>query len=378
MVNPNQDTLQIAVPAASQQPGPEAAAAPPGGRDTVPLPESPRATGGMLLGLALMAVAAFLFWLGLSLPNGVAVRTMLACFGTFALIWFLFRLRVFHRPDGRLVAAGAIAFFAAAVPFIEWGLQSLDRSVKRNIGGTQDELVGQSVIPPVPTTATAPPPPVAPEQAPVPAPPPREPADDVERELIAPAPDPTMGKIIRITRDVKLPLNGRTFLIREGSTFPFLRFADGNVTFLANDQEVSIGADSVAFTGASQETPEVIQKLAEQELMRLYPALAEKGSMENTLFRERVNILKGEAPALFKDPRWPLIVGRQLAKEERWRSTDPNEPAPEPASAPVADKTPPTRPADPAAPDAISDGDILPPPIPKLPPPGAVPQIAPK
>ena len=94
------------------------------------------------------------------------------------------------------------------------------------------------------------------------------------------------------------------------------------VTFLAGDQEVSVDAGLVTFTGQSQETPEEIKKLAQQELKKRYPAVFEKNSPQNEVFVGRTKELEVELPDFFKNPRWPLELGEQLAAQEGWSRAD--------------------------------------------------------
>lgn len=364
MVNPTQDNFQASVPAMKEpvprEPGPGAQRAAESQRATmdIPLAEGPRGLGGLALGLGLLAAAFVVFWMGLYLPNHVALRVLAASFGTFGLAWLLVRLRVFHRPHGVLIAVGAVALFAAVVPFVERGFQKLDQAAKAGLGGIPADGSKDTAVQPVPQ---APPVPVQPPESKPAAPP----EDEVVREFIAPAPDPSMGKVIRITQDANVTIAGRKFVLRAGSMFPFKRFSDGSVTFTAGDQEVTISSELVAFTGQSQETPAEITKLAMEELKKRYPKVFEKGTRENNLFVDRTKELKVELPDLFTNPRWPLEIGEQLATQEGWRRGDKDE-----------DAAPPNQPNEPAA-----SGDLLPPaePLPVgQPTPPDLPQMAPK
>ena len=277
--------------------------------------EIPADLTNLALAAGLLLSAFLIFWMGSYLANHVALRTVIASFGTFALVWVLYRLRVFHRPHGGLIAAGSVALFAAALPFIERGFQKLDHAAKTGLGGEPEkadaEITNQL---PVPTRQTIPEPPV-----PTTPPPPE---DNVVRELTAPALDPTAGKLITIKQDSRVTINGRKFLIREGSQFPYTKFADGTVTFQANGQEVTIDSSVVRFMGVSKETPEVITRLAQAEAMRRYPALADKDSPENQLYLARVIELKSEMPDLTRDPQWPLAIAEQIAASEGWKRAD--------------------------------------------------------
>ena len=307
----------------------------------------------LALGAGLLLSAFLIFWMGLYLSNHVALRTLVASFGTFALVWVLYRLRIFHRPHGALIAAGSVALFAAALPFFERGFQKLDRAAKDGLAGEPAKSSADSAEGlPVPTRQKMSEPP-APT---VPAPPEDEPI----RELIAPALDANAGKIMRVVQDAKVSIGGHKYHITAGSQFLFTKIEDGIVTFRAGDQDVTIDSDLVKLVGKSKETPEEITRLAKVELMRRYPAIAEKSSPENEMFVDRIKELQVELPDVFKNPRWPLEIGEQLAAQEGWKRAD----APADDIAPL----PPESPAD--APK------IPPPPVP--PTPSDVPQEAPK
>ena len=323
--------------------------------------EIPADLTNLALAAGLLLSAFLIFWMGSYLANHVALRTVIASFGTFALVWVLYRLRVFHRPHGGLIAAGSVALFAAALPFIERGFQKLDHAAKTGLAGEpgkpDSEMTAQL---PVPTRQMIPNPPV----------PTVPPEDDVVRELTAPAPDPSAGRLIRVIQDAKVSINGKKFLIRAGSEFPLKEFKDGTVTFQAGNQEVTIDSEMVKFTGKSKETPEAIRKLAEAEAMRRYPAIGVKNSDENQLYLSRVADLQSEMPDLIKDPHWPLLIAEQLAAQEGWKRADqPSDDTAPPTpfseeEMKIPRQTIPPEPADPSVP-------------PQLPVPSNVPQEAP-
>jgi hypothetical protein len=353
-VNPTHDIQQGIAPSI-----PDQSAGKPAERQTHPqhaADGAPLDLRNLALGAGLLLSALLVFWMGLYLPNHVALRTLAASVGTFALVWVLYRLRIFHRPHGGLIAAGSIALFAAALPFVERTFKQLDNAARTSLAGERARPAPETAVEfantlPVPTRQSL-------HEASIPkndAPP----EDDTVRELIAPAPDPSAGKMIRVLQDAKVPINGRKFLIRAGSEFPLKKLEDGTVTFQAGNQEVTIDSSMVTFTGKSMETPAAIQKLAELELIRRYPAVGKKDSPENDLFLERIRELKVTLPELFDNPRWPLDIGEQLAAQEGWKradapddenSTTPPAPPP-PANAEKMPELPvPTLPPEPATP----------------------------
>ena len=368
-MNPTEDIPHGTAPATSAPP----AGKPASGIASPPVEKNARAKStpdgipadltNLALAAGLLLSAFLIFWMGLYLANHVAMLSLLASFGTFALVYVLHRLRVFHRPHGGLIATGAVALFAAALPFIGRGFQKLDHAAKTGLAGEPAKPEGEMAAQlPVPTRQTIPEPPVPT------APAPQE--DDVVRELIAPTPDPSAGRLIRVIQDAKVSINGRKFLIRAGSEFPLKEFKDGTVTFQAGNQEVTIDSAMVKFTGKSKETPEEIRKLAEAEAMRRYPAIGVKDSDENQLYLTRVADLKSEMPDLMKDPHWPLLIAEQLAAQEGWKRADQPADDTAPAAPGAEERT--KAPRQPLPPEP-SD-----PSVPPLPPtPSNVPQEAP-
>jgi hypothetical protein len=166
-----------------------------------------------------------------------------------------------------------------------------------------------------------------------------------------PEPPAGSGKLIRVKEDVKVDLDGRPTVIRAGTVAPFKELSDGQVTFIAGDHEISISMELVTFTGASKERPEDITKLAQDEVMRRYPKLADADSRENTLFVTRVSELrldKEMKEVFFQDPKWPLVLAEQLAQQEHWVRADL--PPDEAAAAAGTEKETPNDPAAPGVP----------------------------
>ncbi len=314
----------------------------------------------LAIAAGLLLSAFLIFWMGSYLANHVALRTLVASFGTFALVWVLFRLRVFQRPHGGLIVAGSVALFAAALPFAERAFQKLDHAAKTGLGSEtakRDEEPANQL--PVPTRQNAP---EAPASLAPPAPTaPTPPELEVVRDLIAPEPNLLAGNIITVTRDAKVTLNGKTYRIRKGQQFPFTEYTEGVVTFQAAGQNVTIDDDVVKFTGKSKETAKEITRLAQVEAMRRYPALADKDSAENQLYVALAKELKEANPDLMKDPHWPLVIAEQIAAQEGWKRADlpPDDPT---RQTPLSDEE--MKAAKPAAP-----------PIPPAPP--EIPQEAP-
>ena len=295
-------------------------------------------------GVILLALAALVYWMGLYLAGRGATRLMVASFGTFGLLWVLYKLRVLRQRHGVLMAFGIVALFGAVIPFAERGLQNLDALARTRLAGEPGSPSGDNA--PAPGPAIQPAPSAQPRIPPVPEASASPQADDIVRELILPPPDPAAGKLIRFKEDKQVEIGGRKFLIRNGSEFAFKKFSDGAVTFIAAGKEVTIDSDFVTFTGQSRETPAEITKLAMEELKRRYPGVFEKDTPENDVFVARTKELENVVPDFFKNPRWPLELGEQLAAQEKWPRADQSsdDAAPEKPKASPAQESPPLPP----------------------------------
>jgi hypothetical protein len=351
--------------------------------DLPPAPEERHLIRNLVWGIALLVIAAIAFWMGLYYAGGAAVRTLAACLVTFGVVYLLLHLNVLRQRYGGLVALGLVALIGACIPFVEGGFRRLDDLARERLAGQTPSLAAaNSVPPPPPTLATAPPAPptipLPPEDLPDSA---LEPAvaakgaskasraiaaneptkaplqtkqigDGPLRELIVPEPPAGSAKLIRVKEDVKVDLGGRPTVIRGGTIAPFKELADGQVTFLAGDHEISIDMGLVTFTGATKEKTEDINLLAQQEAMRRYPRLRDTTSTEHNLYMIRVTEFKNapEMKEVFADPKWPLVIAEQLAQQEGWKRADapaddatiddPTAPSPTPPQAPGADPVP--------------------------------------
>ena len=326
--------------------------------------ERSRGPRNLTLGIICFALAIIAYWLGRYYAPHTATIALLTSLGSCGVLWLLQNLRVLRQRHGALLGFGLVALLGAGIPFVEGGFRHLDGLARERL--SEGPSVETNTAPPaVPTLATAPPAPVAPLLEKTVPPLPVE--DDIVREFIAPPLDEKAGKLIRIKEDCIVKIDGRKWRLKRGQIYKFKSLDDGQVTFTAGDEEVTISFDFVAFTGASQETPEklaqmekadaesrfpMLMKMAQAEAMARYPALAEKDSPENALFLMRVTELKND-PELkvffFKNPKWPLTLANQLAEENKWKRADAPEAdtAPEPAPEPIGSR--------PILPDQLSD-----------------------
>jgi hypothetical protein len=285
--------------------------------------------------------------MGFYLAGHAGTRALVASFGTAGLLWLLLKSRLLQQRHGIVIAVGAISVFSVAIPFAETLVRKMDHFARTRLAA-----------PAAPVVAATPEPVKPPTPAPVALPPPEEPV----RELILPPPEPASGKLIRLKQDELVTIGGRKFRLRAGSEFPFKQFEDGRVTFVAGDEELTLDAKQVTFTGQSQETPAEVTKLAMEELRKRFPAVFEKNSPENEIFVSRTQELRVELPTFFDNPRWPLELGEQLAAQEGWKRGDMPDAAPAAAPEKAAPQPPAQPPLD--APVPIAPQQEAPPPPP--------------
>ena len=315
--------------------------------------EERKASRNLTWAIVALVLGALAFWMGCYYAGAAAARTLIACLGTFGILWLLANGQVLRQRHGVLLGFALVVLLGAAIPFIEGGARRLDAVARERLANQSEMSPALTVPPPPPTLATAPPaPPTIPlppmgddvtnlartdkkaagEKSAAAATAPKKPAlatkpasdEPGMRELLVPEPDPSAGKVIRLKEDVKVTLDGRPTVIRAGTLAPFKAVSDGQVTFLAGDHEVSIDLDLVTITGASREKPDDIRKMAQMEAMRRYPKLGESDSKENVLYVARVKELQLDPTMkfIFDDPKWPLVLAEQLAEREGWRRAD--------------------------------------------------------
>lgn|GEM_PF-1963979 len=329
-----------------------------------PSPEQIRAQRNIAWGVVCVTLAVIGLWLGLKFDRAMAGVSLASSLGTFGIFWLLYNSQLLRQKHGFFLGFGLVAVLGAGLPFAALGLRALDRMADESISGkTADGRT--SAPPPVPTAATAPPAPSAPELSPddsAAAPAESEPAstakpaeralarngsnmaasrtatpdkkgatakaapvdDGQVRDFEAPPVDLKSGKIIRFQEDCVVSINGQKKRLKAGQMFPYSKVEDDMVTFLAGDQEVKIDSLYVSFVGKSQEKEGDIKRMAAMEAANRYPALADEGSPEHSLFIKRADEMSND-PALneyFKNPRWPLMLAEELASAHGWKAVD--------------------------------------------------------
>jgi len=287
----------------------------------------------ILLALALISVSLFV--------AGPKVLLSLAiCLLTFTALFVLARMHIFRQRNGGFLALGIVCLFGAAMPLIELAFGALDAFVKsRPIAG----------LAPVAGAALT-----APADAPV--------LSLTEAFALTP-PDPKAGPRVKVIKDFRVTIEGKTYLAKAGDIFAFASRNGREVNIAARDLLIALPAEGVEVTDekpastvktlagseptakspraaeepAANETPAEITARSQREVIRRYPALGVKGSLENQAFVNLYNELRDNGgDDFFKNPEWPIELAELLAKREHWqRGAGPASVGP--ASAPVED-----------------------------------------
>ncbi len=328
----------------------------------VDVPQSPeRAVGprNLAWGVIFLVIAFCAYWFALICSGQNATRSVVASLGTFGILWLFYNLRVLRQRNGIFLALSIILLFGAAMPLVERGFSGLDRLARERLGEEKTITKVDVAPPPVPTAKTAPPAPITPELPP-PAPedeakPPKPVEDGIVRELMVPPPPKDAKKVIEITEDLEVKIDGRRYLVKKGSTYEFISVKEGKTVFKAGDQTATIDSDFASF----KLTFAQLNALAQKEAMRLYPGLSEKFSEQNEKYIAASRALRETIPDFDKSPQWPLDLARSLAKTHGWKSVDeleaeakgepPSEPAETPAEAPSTPDVPQENPLPPEA-----------------------------
>ena len=319
----------------------------------VDLPQAPERAAGprnLAWGIIFLVAAFCAFWFANIISGRNAARSLIACLGTFGLVWLFYNLRVLRQRNGIFLAISTVLLFGAALPLVESGFMGLDRLARERLGDEESQQKLDVAPPPPMNAKNAPPAPFAPELAPEivesEKPGASSPEDTTVRELFVPAPPATAKKIIAITEDVETKIGNRRYLVKKGDTFEFISIKDGMTTFKAGSDIVSVSSD---YTQIKLKT-EDLYALANKEAIRLYPGLADQFSEQHEKFSATWRELEKTLPEFFKSPDWPLSLARNLAVTNGWKSTDDLEDeangktgAPAAKPIPAAEpKTPPT------------------------------------
>jgi hypothetical protein len=269
-------------------------------------------------GVAILLLALALLGLGLFLVGTKVLLALATCLLTFTALFVLARLHVFRQRNGGFLALGIVVLFGAAMPLIELGYRSLETFARSRTAASSassgEASASGSSQPMLLTEAFA-----------------------------LSAPEPGAGPRIKVTKDAVVAVEGRAYRLKAGDVLALGSERGSEITAAVRDLLVPLPADAVevisdrpaaSATASSatpapaansepappaNETPAQITQRAQREVIRRYPALGVKNSLENQLFVSTYREIKeGGGTDFFKDPNWPIELAELLAKRERW------------------------------------------------------------
>lgn len=297
----------------------------------------------LVLALALIAVS-------LVLTGPKVLLSLAVCLLTFTALFVLARMHIFRQRNGGFLALGIVCLFGAAMPLVEFAYGALDTFLKNR---------------PITVVAPAAPPAANPVAAPA-----EPPLLSLTEAFALTPPDPKAGPRVRVLKDARVSIEGKSYLAKAGDVFAFASRNGREVTIAARDLLVVLPAEVVEITdekappsakalaGSEQpatgvqapeepgvnETPAEITARAQREVIRRYPALGVKGSLENQAFVNLFNELRENGgDDFFTDPEWPIALAELLAKREHWQRGAPPArvgPASPPEEPPLDDPAP--------------------------------------
>jgi len=285
------------------------------------------AWGVVTLLLALLLVGGSLF-----ISGAQALLPLLTCLLTFTALFVLARMHVFRQRNGGFLALGIVALFGAAIPLLQVAFHSLDTFVKNRPAAVTPVVTLSGIAPPAPTGEIL----------------------SLIEAFALTAPDLKAGPLVRITKDARVTVEGKTYLVRAGDQFTFAARKGRDVTIAARDLLITVPAEAtevieekptgvtpptVAEPAAPEQTTAQRTAASQREAIRRYPALGIKGSLENQMFVSLYTELRDNGgDDFFANPEWPIELAELLAQRERWQlgappaTTGPNDPPAEPTS----------------------------------------------
>ncbi|MEO8353123.1 MAG: hypothetical protein ABI680_15440 [Chthoniobacteraceae bacterium] len=275
-------------------------------------------------GIALFFAGLFVLTLGVLMSGPRAVLWPGVAAVTFAVLWVLARLKIFHERNGVFFSLALVLLVGAVMAVCERGFEVLVAS-----------SAGRSLM----------------------VPPARANSEKAESASTASAPlllsrvfklspvDSAMARI-RVLSDTNVIIGDNTYRVMSGETFPFAAAKEGIVIFSAGEFQAQIPQNAVeilaperggAAGGASADDPSLadlpeappdpaaleITKRAQDEAARRFPALADSKSPENQEFVRTYKELKDRNSALLQDPQWPVLLAEILAKRMNWQEVAP-------------------------------------------------------
>lgn len=286
-------------------------------------------------GVVTLLLAIILVSVSLFLTGPKALLTLAVCLLTFTALFVLARMHIFRQRNGGFLALGIVCLFGAAMPLIERSFESLETYLR-----TRE---------PSAPAATARP--VAAVDAPL-----------LTEAFALTSPDPKAGPQARVLKDTSVAIEGKSYLVKAGESFPFTGRNGRDVTIAVRDLLVGMPSDAVEIldekvappakraataepapkpapapveAAPAAETPAQITERAQREVIRRYPALGVKGSLENQMFVTLFTELRESGgDEFFQNPEWPLELAELLAKREGWQHPGAPAPAAEPTFQP--------------------------------------------
>ncbi len=293
-------------------------------------------TRNLIAGVVILLVALGLLFQGLLLLGSRAALPLGTALVTFVALFVLSRTRLLRQRNGSFLALAVVCLLSSLVALAEYGGYRLAGVESSSQGGKRNTVRGSEALPLLSQAYEIPP---------------------------ATGANATRFKVLR---DLRVVIDEKPHLIKAGEVFPVSETGDGEVRFLAGNQQIALpvsfveiinpvtedpgqspsGEPQLAGTTSPQdpaaagqpdpaaitpeamtgeplpedETPSQATQRAQKEAIRRYPALGMQGSPENQLFIETYQELKHSgADDFFADPQWPLQLAELLAKRENWQ-----------------------------------------------------------
>ncbi len=292
-------------------------------------------------GLAVLLLALGLIGAAIIVSGPRALVPIVICLVTLTILWAMARLRVFHQRNGVFFATAMVCLLGAAVPMVERAYVELDRMAHAPASDSVAAPALSAVDQKAAQQKTPEPPPVAAFEPDVDVP------SLVEAMKIPEPTDPNLD-LVRIVESTKVMVGRKPYMLNSGDIFVLEQVKDGQVFFRAKEMRLFVPeraaelmaaapAGPAVATDSESEMPRSIDPpppaqvrasdrdidggttaRAQSEAVRRFPALGEKGSVENALFVEEFQKLKRERPEFFDDEEWPLYLAETIAKEHGW------------------------------------------------------------
>lgn len=278
----------------------------------------------LVFGAALvLSYATYLIGPRAALPAGVALLTALTIFA-------LARLRLFKQRNGSFLALGIVSLLGVCVPLVEYAL-TRGRDVQPVAVQPDRGAAERSSSAPAASSD----------------------AQSLKEAFNLPTPA-SEEFAFRVRQDLRVDINGKKYVIKEGDVFTVSEMTGEDVRFTAAGEQIALPLNMVEMLGSPEpgETastppspatpgnevptppsanpanvaatpqkkgPVNVTEEAQREAIRRYPAIGVRNSKENQLFVDSYQELKmSGADDFFANPQWPLSLAEMLAKRHGW------------------------------------------------------------